>query len=400
MDRYNAIVIAAIAACLFTACDDNGSTGAPLPVNYDYGLENSFPRLGFNHPVDLQNAGDGSDRIFVVEQAGVIKVFANVDTVETAGTFLDISAQVASGGERGLLGLAFHPEYETNGYFYAYYTPNTASVTRLSRFQVSAGDPDAADARSEGVLLEITQDYSNHNGGQIGFGPDGYLYIAVGDEGGAGDPKDQAQDPTTLHGSILRIDVDSDDQGNYGIPPDNPFAINIKGYRPEIFAYGLRNPWRFSFDPVSNRMWAGDVGQGNWEEIDIIEKGRNYGWDCREGKHDFDANQRSAVCDTVRNLVEPVWDYPHGDGNLSVTGGHVYRGPSLSSLAGAYIFADFNSGWIWGLNYDGGADVEVFKVYEADVRVSSFGIDEANELYVCGYDDGHIYRIVRVAASP
>jgi len=388
-----------VVSCLLS-CDDGGSTGSNGPKDYVYVPSDAFPKLTFDDPVDVQNAGDGSDRIFVVEQAGVVKVFANDFAVETAGTFLNISSRVTSGGERGLLGLAFHPDYRTNGFFYVYFSPKTTDGTRVSRFQVSAGDSNRADPGSEVVLLEITQDYSNHNGGQIAFGPDGYLYIAVGDEGLAGDPKDNAQDLTTLHGSILRIDVDSNALGNYGIPPDNPFAINTKGYRPEIYAYGLRNPWRFSFDPVTGWLWAGDVGQRLWEEIDVIVKGKNYGWDCREGMHEYDPAQQSAVCDTVRNLIDPIWEYGHGGGNVSVTGGHVYRGPSLPALVGMYIFADYNSGRMWGLDHDAGAVTGVVELYDADFRISSFGLDEANELYICGYNDGRIYKIGLSVVSP
>jgi glucose/arabinose dehydrogenase len=327
-------------------------------------------------------------------------VFDNDPAVQNAKTFLDISSRVTSGGERGLLGLAFHPDYETNGYFFIYYSPDPGTTTRLARFQVSAANPDSANDGSEVVLLDIPQQYGNHNGGQLAFDPDGYLCIAVGDEGSFGDPNDNAQDLTDLHGSILRVDVDSQALGNYGIPSSNPFAVNIKGYRPEIYAYGLRNPWRFSFDPVNGRLWAGDVGQNLWEEIDVIIRGGNYGWDCREGMHDYDASRQSPVCDTVSTAIDPVHEYPRGGGG-SVTGGHVYRGPMVSSLRGVYIFADYISGQIWGLEYDGQQATSVTELIDTNFRISSFGVDENNELYFCAYDfnggPSQIYMLKQVA---
>lgn len=353
-------------------------------------LDGAFPNLTFNRPVGLQHAGDGSGRLFVVEQGGRIEVFVNADTVSTSKTFLDIESKVLFSGERGLLGLAFHPDYRVNGNFYVYYSPNSADVTRLSRYQVT-GDPDLADAGSEQVLLEIAQGYANHNGGQIAFGPDHFLYIGVGDEGGSGDPEDNAQDLTTLHGSILRIDVDSQGMGNYGIPPTNPFAVNTENYRPEIYAYGFRNPWRFSFDSATSRLWVGDVGQNSFEEIDVVNIGRNYGWDCREAAHPFDAARQSAVCDTVKNLFDPVWEYDHSQGG-SVTGGYVYRGGTVSILEGVYVCADYVSGRVWGLEYDGSAITSVVELFDKSFRISSFGEDEAGELYVCGYDNGKIYK--------
>jgi glucose/arabinose dehydrogenase len=375
-----------------TSAADNQASGTATAtvVSGSISLDVAFPNLSFVAPLDIQNAGDGSDRLFVVEQGGRINVFANVDTILTAKTFLDITSRVEFGGERGLLGLAFHPAYQSNGYFFVYYSPNSDDVTRLSRFQVT-GDPDAADAGSEVILLDIAQEFSNHNGGQIAFGPDGYLYIGVGDEGSSGDPNDNAQDLTTLHGSILRIDVDSQGLGNYGIPPTNPFAINTKNYRPEIYAYGLRNPWRFSFDEDTGRLWVGDVGQNAWEEIDIVDIGGNYGWDCREAAHPFDA-RRSAVCDTVKGLIDPVWEYGQTSVDRSVTGGHVYRGSSVPVLAGVYVYADYQSGRVWGLNYDGATVTSNVELFDMSFTISSFGVDEAGELYLCGYNVGKIYK--------
>jgi len=243
-------------------------------------IENAFPMLSFTRPVDLQPAGDGSNRLFVVEQRGVISVFDNYPGVPSKSVFLDIQARVDnSGNEEGLLGLAFHPDYETNGYFYVNYTSSVTGLTHVSRFSVSAGDSSVAAPGSELVLIQIDKPYENHNAGSIAFSPvDGYLYITTGDGGSAGDPNNNGQNLATLLGSILRIDVDSTEAGlDYAIPPDNPFADNGQGYREEIYAYGLRNPWRMSFDPVTGWLWAADVGQSSWEEIDVIESGGNYG---------------------------------------------------------------------------------------------------------------------------
>mgnify|MGYP001262301701 CR=1 FL=1 len=256
---------------------------APL-VYAQYELEIAFPNLTFARPVDLQHAGDGSDRIFIVEQAGVIRVFANTSSVATADTFLNIQNRVNdSGNEEGLLGLAFHPNFATNGYFYVNYTASNPRRTVVARYRVSA-NPNRADANSEFVLLTVNQPYENHNGGQLAFGPDGYLYIGMGDGGSGGDPQNNGQDRRGLLGDMLRIDVDNPAGGlNYGIPPDNPFVGNTSGYREEIYAYGFRNPWRFSFDFVTGWLWVGDVGQGSREEVDIVEKGLNYGWRIMEG---------------------------------------------------------------------------------------------------------------------
>jgi glucose/arabinose dehydrogenase len=385
---------------LAAGCDDDGSAPPPGPApDYSYELEQAFPKLTFASPVDIQNAGDGTDRLFVVEKQGIIRVFANDDTATTTAAFLDISGRVkSSGSEQGLLGLAFHPDYSTNGTFFVYYTIDT-DENRLSRFQVSAGDPDAADPTSETVLLELPKAGTNrnHNGGQVVFGGDGYLYVSVGDGGGGGDPDNNAQDLTTLLGAILRLDVDSNALGNYGIPPTNPFAFSSNEYRPEIYAYGLRNTWRFSFDPATGWLWAGDVGQGIWEEIDIVASGGNYGWDCYEGAAVY-ASNNNPVCDTLRVNIDPIYQYQHTAEDVSVTGGHVYRGPSLTSLVGVYVFADYNSGRLWGLTYDGTNVSFLGELLDAPFRISTFGVDEANELYLCEYSgNGRVYKLKQVA---
>jgi glucose/arabinose dehydrogenase len=250
---------------------------------WDYAVEATFGP--FDNAVDLRHAGD--DRLFVVLQAGQILVFdPKVDPLSTT-TFLDLHTKVTSGGELGLLGLAFHPDYSTNGYFFVYYTTGTGPWTsHLARFHVSP-DPDIADAGSEVELLSLPQQYDNHNGGGMAFDGDGYLLLGLGDEGLGGDPNDNAQDVTDLHGALLRLDVNVETAPYYQIPPDNPFADGSEGRAPEIFAYGLRNPWRVSYDAASDRIWVGDVGQGQWEEIDDVVSGGNYGWDCREGAHDY-----------------------------------------------------------------------------------------------------------------
>lgn len=358
-----------------------------------YTAVSAFPNLSFTRPVDLQHAGDNTNRIFVVEQEGVISVFPNNASVESKKTFLDIKERVEdSGNEEGLLGLAFHPDYETNGYFYVNYTAEDPNRTVISRFIVSAGDPDVANANSEYVILEFDQPFSNHNGGQISFGADGFLYIASGDGGSGGDPDENGQNRSTLLGKILRIDVDHEEDGNrYAIPDDNPFANNSSGYREEIYAYGLRNPWRFSFDPANNRLWAGDVGQNAYEEIDIIEKGGNYGWDVMEGKHCFEP---SSGCNTA-GLKLPIWEY-NRDLGISITGGFVYRGPTLDELTGKYIYADFGSRRVWALNYSNMNNPLNTQLLQADFNISSFGVDQNNELYLCGFDD-KIYKLEKLA---
>lgn len=351
-------------------------------------LEQAFPELTFQQPVDIQNAGDGSNRLFVVEQKGIISVFPNNSSANSKKTFLDITDRVSSGGEMGLLGLAFHPNYKSNGYFYVNYTTNSPSRrTIVSRFKVG-NDSDLADKSSELILLEIAQPYSNHNGGQTSFGPGGYLYISLGDGGSGGDPQNNAQNLQSLLGKILRIDVDNTDSGkNYSIPTDNPFKGNTSGYREEIFAYGLRNVWRFSFDSATGELWGADVGQNAWEEINLITKGGNYGWRCYEGMHVYN----SANCNAT-NYISPIFEYAHNsDGGFSITGGFVYRGSKVPELKGKYIYADFVSNHIWALdNKDG--KISNTRIFTNAHPVSTFGVDEANELYFANYNSGKLYR--------
>lgn len=361
-----------------------------------YQLQEAFPNLGFEQPVDLQHSGDGSNRIFVVEQPGRIRVLANTATAAAAKLFLDIGDRVSNGGEMGLLGLAFHPDYKNNGFFFVNYTRANPRQTIIARYRVSS-DPDAADKSSEQILLTIDQPYSNHNGGQTRFGPDGYLYIATGDGGSGGDPQNNSQNLKSLLGKILRIDVNSTQAGKaYAVPADNPFAGNTMGNREEIFAYGLRNPWRFSFD-ATGKLWCADVGQNSWEEINIIRKGGNYGWRIMEGRHCYSP---SAGCDTT-GLILPIFEYGHNaSGGYSITGGCVYYGAALPSLQGRYLFADYVSRKIWSLGYYGvNPDVPVVEVLTtAAAGISSFGIDESGELYICAFD-GKIYRLKSTATA-
>ena len=368
---------------LVVACgNDSQSQNGPVT------LERAFPSLTFNHPLDLQFPDDGTNRLFVVEQPGTIKVFDNDSAVTSAKTFLDITDRVNNTGtEEGLLGLAFHPDYGNNGYFYVNYTASNPRRTVIGRFSVSAANPDSADPGGEFVVLEYDQPYSNHNGGCLAFGPDGYLYIAVGDGGSGGDPQGNGQNRKTLLGSILRIDVDNPSGGNnYGIPPDNPFVGNDSGYREEIYAYGLRNPWRFSFDPQNGRLWAADVGQNRYEEVDIIESGKNYGWNIMEGRHCYDP---PTGCDTA-GLTMPIVEYDHSVGN-SITGGVVYHYPAISQLQGQYLYADFVTGRFWALSYEPGKTPIVTNLVDSDLNPASFGVDQHGQVYVCAFD-GHLYR--------
>ena len=375
-----------ICCLLLLACSEDESASGSMN-GVEYSLEVAFPNLSFTRPVDLQNARDGSNRLFVVEQQGRVLVFPNEANTDEAKVFLDIRNRVNDGNnEEGLLGLAFHPQFENNGLFYVNYTAN--NKTLIARYTTSLADADQGDVSSEAILLEFDQPFSNHNGGQITFGPDGFLYIASGDGGSGGDPDGHGQRTNSLLGAILRIDVDNQDPGlNYAIPDDNPF-VNENGARAEIFAYGLRNPWRMSFDVQTGTLWSADVGQNSFEEINIIEKGKNYGWNVMEG---FACFSPRTDCDQT-GLTLPVWDYSHDRGDLSVTGGFVYRGSTLPSLEGTYIYGDFISGRIWSLDARDRDNPDNTELLNADVNISSFGVDESNELFICGFD-GFIYRL-------
>ncbi len=366
-------------------------------------LTNPFPNLSFTSPIDLQHADDGSDILYVVERAGFIRSFENDEATASTTTFLDIQTRVAANGEGGLLGLAFHPDHESNGFFYVDYTTTGAFRTRISRFSRDTNNPEVADPNSEVVLLEVSQPFDNHNAGQIAFGPDGYLYVTLGDGGAGGDPNNHGQRPTTLLGSILRLDVNGggapldcgSGTGAATIPADNPLVDGAGGDCDEIYAYGVRNPWRMSFDPATGELWAGDVGQSAREEIDIIEAGGNYGWKKYEGTNCF-----SPPCDPA-GMTFPVWEYAHTGGNFSITGGYVYRGLAIPEISGKYIYGDLG-GRIWSLDTSGPNPVneEIGSVNEGQFCASayclaSFGTDEKGEIYVLTIN-GPIRKFIRV----
>jgi glucose/arabinose dehydrogenase len=342
---------------------------------------------GFAKPVYLTHAGDGGGRLFVVEQAGRILIIKQGQINPTP--FLDIVSIVGSdANEQGLLGVVFHPQYTENGLFFVDYTDKQGD-TVIARYRVS-DNPDVADPNSATILLTIDQPYGNHNGGQLAFGPDSNLYIGMGDGGAAGDPHGNGQNLNALLGKILRIDVDSGDP--YGIPPDNPFAANGQG-RPEIWSYGWRNPWRFSFDGASGDMYIGDVGQNQYEEIDVelagTPGGQNYGWRLMEGNHCFDP----ATCDPASSgLVLPVAEYDHSQG-CSVTGGYVYRGVQFPALSGIYFYGDYCSGIIWGLRHESDGTWSKAELLSSGFTISSFGQDEVGEVYLVQHRTGEIFQI-------
>ncbi len=348
-------------------------------------LIDAFPNLSFNHPLYLTNSGDGTNRVFVVEQSGRIMVFPNSSTTQTSHIYLDLADIVTSGGETGLLGLAFHPDYQTNGFFYVdyIYTVDDTLKTKISRFQVSS-NPDSADKNSEFQILTFTQPYASHNGGWIGFGPnDGFLYIATGDGGSNGDEDNNGQRINTLLGKILCVDVDGGTP--YAIPPTNAFvdSTNVE-VRKEIYAWGFRNPWRCSFDPITGWFIVADVGQGSWEEIDIVQNGKNYGWRCYEGTHQFDFIE----CN-YPEYISPIWEYDHSLG-CSITGGYIYRESNIPELEGKYIYGDYCSFKIWALEYDGINPPTNQDLLTAPSYITSFGVDEQKELYLTS-ENGNIY---------
>jgi len=339
-------------------------------------------RLATLRILQLTHAGDGSGRNFALDQSGRVYIFPNNGDVQQAKVFLDIRDRVQDwrkDSEEGLLGIAFHPDFRTNGYFYVCYSSSKAPRTSLiSRFSVSKDNAQTADPASEQVVMEIPQPFSNHNGGSIAFGHDGFLYIALGDGGGRNDPMQHGQNLETLMGSLLRIDVDHQQDGkNYAIPADNPF-LDRRGARPEIYAYGFRNIWRLSVDRQTGRIWAADVGQDFWEEINVVTAGANYGWSVREASYPFNNNPVTST----DPLVPPVWEYDHQLGK-SITGGFVYRGKQLPELQGMYVYADFISGRIWALEYDEQQKrvIANHSIATTGFPVLAFGEDEAGEIY-------------------
>ncbi|HVU88945.1 MAG TPA: PQQ-dependent sugar dehydrogenase [Pirellulales bacterium] len=416
--RYDLVFRRAIAFCalaLFTV----GLSAAeidtrPLPLEVQIAFPNvKWPGwasseetgvLNALRPILVTSAGDGSNRVFIPTQQGVIYVLPNDQQATSAEVFLDILAKVQyddKTNEEGFLGLAFHPKFRENGEFFVYYTNKEKKRQNIvARYRVSKDDPKKADPASEKILLVLDKPFWNHDGGTLAFGPDGYLYIAIGDGGLAADPFGNGQKLSTLLGKILRIDVDhTDGDLPYAIPKDNPF-VGKADARGEIWAYGLRNVWRLAFDPKTKVLWAGDVGQDTWEEIDLIEKGGNYGWNIREGLHPFvKKGAKPPEKDEKRaDLVDPIWEYHHDIGK-SITGGAVYRGKKLPELDGAYLYADYVSGKLWALWYD--ADAKKVTANREiplpkSIPVMSFGEDEQGELYFTTYSpEGQgVYRLL------
>ena len=339
---------------------------------------------GLDAPTDIQNAADGSGRLFFVEQRGVIRVFHN--NTLAAEPFLDIHEKTVGEGESGLLGLAFPPAFAAKQRFYVNYTDLNGN-TVIAQYRVSE-NRDVSDPASELVLLRIVQPYSNHNGGQLRFGPDGYLYIGMGDGGSGGDPENRAQNLAELLGKMLRVDVESE-PGRVLIPPDNPF-VKLPGARPEIWALGLRNPWRFTFDRETGDLWIADVGQDTYEEVDFqpasSRGGENYGWNKMEGAHCFDGE-----CSTG-GLVLPVAEYTHERDGCSVTGGFVYRGSLFPVLRGTYLYADFCSGRMWGIRRAETGWINLF-LLDSGFNITTFGEDESGEIYVADQNRGAVHRI-------
>ncbi len=352
------------------------------------GLERAFPRLRFDRPVVLTGSGDGSGRVFVAEQDGVVRVFENGDDPAASQVFLDIRDRVSRrGNEEGLLGLAFAPDYEASGAFYVHYSSSVRDkVGVVARFTRDPQDASRGLANTEQAILEQPQPYRNHNGGAIAFGPDGMLYISFGDGGYRDDPQGNGQNLGTWLGAILRVDVSSGEPG-YSVPDDNPF-VGVEGAAPEIWACGLRNAWRMAFDSESGELWAADVGQNRWEEVNLVRAGGNYGWNAREATHAFTGGGELAA---NTDLVEPVAEYGRELG-ISITGGGVYRGARFPGLVGKYFFGDYVSGNLWSLSplADGGYGMRLER--RTGRSIAGFGEDDAGELYCLSFDGG-VYRV-------
>ena len=342
---------------------------------------------GFSGPIDLQTPGDASSRLFVVEQAGLIRIIQAGAILPVA--FLDIRSRVTSGGELGLLGVAFHPGFAQHPRLYVNYTRTvgTQIQTVIAEYQVSAADPNQADPASERILLMVNQPFSNHKAGQLAFGPDNFLYFGLGDGGSGGDPFGNGQNLQTLLGKMMRIDVDHTTGSlPYAIPADNPFVAS--GGLPEIWAYGLRNPFRFSFDPATGKLFLGDVGQNLYEEVDILQKGGDYGWNIMEATHCYNP----ATGCNMTGLQLPIAEYSHSEGN-AIIGGYVYHGTAISGLAGSYLFGDFGAGKIWRLTQDSTGAWQRVLLLSGGPNLSSFGRDATGELYVVDYPGGAILKV-------
>jgi len=352
-------------------------------IQAEYYLENAFPNFTFTDPVGIYHANDNTNRLFIIEQPGKIKVINNNQESDQLNIFLDITSLVDQDGgytEEGLLGLVFHPNYVENGFFYVNYTEHNPRRNVIARYSVNSDNPNQANTMSSMIIMEVNQPYTNHNGGQLGFGTDGYLYISFGDGGSAGDPLGHGQNTQTLLGTIIRIDVDNPSIGmGYSIPLDNPFVSN-QNVRDEIYAYGLRNMWRFSWDSVTGLLWGADVGQNHWEEIDIIYPGLNYGWNTMEGNHCYPAGTNCSP----DGFEPPVFEYAlYVDGVCSVTGGYVYRGTEMPSLYGKYIYGDWCTGDIWALEESDDGNYTNEDLITSGINITSFGLDQNNEILIC-----------------
>ena len=382
---------------------------APLPRLKP---EVAFPNLTFDRPVAMAYPEDGSNLLFIVEQhQAKVWSFPNEPTTDDKKPFLQLPDEINRENEEGLLGLAFHPKYKENGEFFVYYSAKGGKTGRksvVSRFKVSKDDPRKADpATEERIWVSADDPFSNHNGGCIAFGPDGFLYISLGDSGAADDPLLSGQDGSDWFGSILRVDVDHPEEGKpYGIPKDNP-ALRDKGkygfWAPEVFCIGLRNVWKFTFDRQTGTIWAGDVGQNLWEIVHVLKNGGNYGWSVREGTHAFPRRQKKRV--RTSDFSPPLAEYPHNanqdpnrkDTGQSITGGYVYRGKALPELEGVYVYGDFQSGRIWGLREADGKATMSGEIVDLSgkkpLNIAAFGEDRAGEVYILAFD-GKIYRFV------
>jgi len=392
-------ILTGILALTVAACGGgNGTQGTvnppPVDTTPEITVAQVFTQLSFNNPTALKQAPGDSSRWFVGEQDGFIRVFANNQTTSSSDVFLDISGvtQTASGG--GLLGFAFHPDFPvTPEAFVSYTRADAPLVSYISRFY-STDSGQTLLASSEEPVVTVLEPENNHNSADLTFGQDGYLYIGFGDGGGPGDPHANGQDDTNLHGTIVRIDVDG--AAPYEIPPSNPNAANstcAQGYGSapcaEIFAWGFRNPWRLSFDEMTGKLWTGDVGQGNWEEINVVEINQNYGWSVREGAHCFDP---AMSCSTA--FTDPITEYDRGDG-VSVTGGFVYRGSEISNLVGWYVFGDFGSGSVFAIPQDSAAGVTPRLMFDTGLGIVTFGQATNGELYLMDFGAGTIHKIKR-----
>lgn len=370
-----------------------GSDAPPTGAAPATAMLRVFDSLAFNQPLAMLQAPGDSSRWFVVERSGFVRSFANSPGVSSSMVFLDIRGIVDStASEAGLLGIAFHPGFPvTPEVFVSYTRTGSPLVSYISRF-FSTDNGQTLDAGSEEIILTVLQSSTNHNGGNVMFGPDRNLYIGFGDGGGSGDPDGNGQNPGNLLGNIVRINIDGGTP--YEIPAGNPFAINarcVQGFGsapcPEIFAWGFRNPWRFSFDAVTEKLWVGDVGQAAWEEINVVEAGGNYGWNVREGAHCF-----SPPSDCADTFIDPITEYDHSLG-ASVTGGYVYRGSAIPALVGWYVFADFISGRLFAIPEDSLAGVTPMVLDETGLMIASFGVDTDDELYVVHYGAGTLHQI-------